>query len=379
MKSQMYLVIGMTVFAGCLASVAEEPKNDYRNLTGFPKSELAPLVVERVWPKNVGEAAVCLWKDDKTVAFSVTMDDNIKSDHAWWLEQGKKFGFRFTWFVIVNNILTGVQNAGTWADFQGLINAGHDVQSHTWSHRNDKTISVDEDYSRVIPVLGEKLTGTKPLTMAYAGGALPNDPAVGVKYFAGARGGIGTANGPRTDWLNVNSVSSVGGIACYNIPVGTKGDWASLLPLLDPKNKNYRGWYCTHFHWMGDKADDKHYVTGKSNTVEFLEFMKNHESDYWMGLFREVVLYGQERDTAKLQVTSSTPVAIKIVLTDRMYDEWFDFPLTVRVHVPDSWKTVHAVQGGKPIHATVAAHEGQNFVMVDIVPDKGEAVLTPQS
>jgi len=365
-----------TVLAVCLASglTAGEARSDYRNLTGFPKEELSPLVVERVWPKEAGEAAICLWKEDKTVAFSVTIDDNIKSDQAWWLEQGKKYGFRFTWFVIVNNLVKGAQNAGTWSDFQGLLKAGHDVQSHTWSHRSkEMNLSAEEDYSKALPLLTEKLKDTKPLTLAYAGGGLPNDPSAAVPFYAGARGGIGTTNGPRTDWLNVNSVS---GGANYNIPARTKGDWASLLPLLDPKSKNYRGWLCTHFHWMGPKADKTRLVTSMPDTIGLFDFIKERESEIWVGLFREVILYGQERDTAKLQVIKNTPENISLVLTDRMYDEWYDFPLTVKVCIPENWKALTAVQGGKTLKAVILAHEGKSYALVDIVPDKGEALIS---
>ncbi len=361
----------------CTGLVAGETRNDYRNLADFPNTELTPLVTERIWPAEVGQAVVCLWKDDKTLAFSITIDDNTRPDHAWWLEQGRKYGFRFTWFAIVGGLVNSINPgfSGNWADFQALLAAGHDVQSHSMTHRSkEANLSAEDDYVQAIPPLTENLKGTRPLTLAYPGGGLPNDPVAAARHHIGARGTIGTTNGPRPNWFDVHSV---GDGALVNVPIGGKGDWASMLPLLNPKARNYRGWYCTHFHGVAWNPDIQ--KTIMPAVITMLDTIKAHESEIWVALFREAALYGQERDTAKLQVTNSTATAITLLLTDRMYDDWYDFPLTIRLRVPDAWTAVAATQGGKPLRASVVEHNGHRFAMVDVVPDRGEATIRPQA
>ena len=44
------------------------------------------------------------------------------------------------------------------------------------------------------------------------------------------------------------------------------------------------------------------------------------------------------------------------------------FPLTVKVRLPDGWKTV---KGGRFLE-----HDGKPYALVDVVPDKGAVVLT---
>ena len=61
-------------------------------------------IPEITWPAEPGAAEVCLWKDDKYAAISLTIDDNCRPDHDWWLAQAEKHGFKLTWFVITDKV-----------------------------------------------------------------------------------------------------------------------------------------------------------------------------------------------------------------------------------------------------------------------------------
>jgi len=60
-----------------------------------------------------------------------------------------------------------------------------------------------------------------------------------------------------------------------------------------------------------------------------------------------------------------------------MDDKLFDFPLTVKVRLPEAWTAVAAVQGDKPVEAKIVEHEGGKFALVKAVPDRGAVTLTP--
>ena len=92
-------------------------------------------------------------------------------------------------------------------------------------------------------------------------------------------------------------------------------------------------------------------------------------------MFRDVAQYGQERDTAKLAVTSTSSEAIHLSLTDDMDDALFDFPLTVKLRLPDAWKGCSATQGGRGIQTRIVDHEGATFALIQAIPDRGEVVL----
>lgn len=94
-----------------------------------------------------------------------------------------------------------------------------------------------------------------------------------------------------------------------------------------------------------------------------------------MGLFREVILYGQERDTARLEVVGSSESEIRFALSDDMDDDAFAYTLTVKVRLPNKWAAVTATQRDLPIEARRIEHEGHAYALVQAVPDRGAVVL----
>ena len=139
--------------------------NDRMNLDE-PTADKFPIT-DLVWPVNVGDANVCLWNDDKIAATTITIDDNIEGDHAWWLSMQTKYDLDFTWFIIINSVTD-------WNKYQALVDAGHDVQAHDlaidYGHGaiNDSSdAKYIEDITKVRDTIEEKLTNQKCLTFAY--------------------------------------------------------------------------------------------------------------------------------------------------------------------------------------------------------------------
>ena len=94
-------------------------------LTFLPDSKADRFeLTDITWPGKVGEAEVCLWKDDRYAALSITIDDNCRPDHDWWLAQCEELGFGVTWFVITKSIdVYNTGFTGTWADYRKLARA----------------------------------------------------------------------------------------------------------------------------------------------------------------------------------------------------------------------------------------------------------------
>ncbi|MCH5374893.1 MAG: hypothetical protein JJ992_13035 [Planctomycetes bacterium] len=85
--------------------------------------------------------------------------------------------------------------------------------------------------------------------------------------------------------------------------------------------------------------------------------------------------YGQERDTARLNVTLSDEQVIRMTLSDDMDDALFDFPLTVKLRLPSAWTACCTVQAGQEIPTRIVDHEGAKFALVQPIPDRGEVIL----
>jgi hypothetical protein len=59
-----------------------------------------------------------------------------------------------------------------------------------------------------------------------------------------------------------------------------------------------------------------------------------------------------------------------------MRDDLYDFPLTVKLRLPDTWAGAAATQDDKSLPVRLVRHDGGTFALVEIVPDRGDAVVT---
>jgi hypothetical protein len=210
------------------------------------------------------------------------------------------------------------------------------------------------------------MPGNKVLVLAYPGGKdqdTLNDPKLAAKHFIGCRGGVGVINpANRINYVRTNSIGELH----VDDPKAPWADMQALFRQNSRKDSAFRGWYCSHYHQVKPEVRERE--------EEHLAFVHQRvqNNDLWLGLFREAVQYGQERDTARLEVKSAAADKIVLSLTDEMDDTRFDFPLTVKVRVAPSWKAVGTSQGGRAVEAKVLEHDGATYALVQAVPDRGD-------
>ena len=326
-----------------------------------------PRAPPRAWPAKPGEASICLWRDDKMLAFSITIDDNSAPDIPWWIEMGNQYGFRFTWFIITRRV--GTAFGGTWEQFRKLVEMGHDVQSHTATH-NAGSMTIEDEYRLAIEDIEKNIPGHRVRVLAYPGGAavrrrrgqpyVNNDVEVAAKYYIGARG----AGGQTTPAIGMPYLRTGRGAGIFDHERWT------LNSFLNPGHLNYRGWHIVIYHTVSAARQ-------RTGIEEGLRRVKEHEADIWVGLFREVVMYARQRDAATLKVDRADAREIVFTLTDTLDDAIFDLPLTVKVRLFDAWQGVSAQQAGKPVTARIVEHEGARFALVEAVPDRGRVTIRP--
>jgi peptidoglycan/xylan/chitin deacetylase (PgdA/CDA1 family) len=359
--------LAASCFLAPLTPGLAEADNQLRNLSGIPLAERSPAPVE--WPAAEGEAAVCLWKDDKRAALSFTIDDNSAPDVDWWLEQSKQRGIRLTWFLVTSGIGKTSFN-GDWELWKRVMDAGHDLQSHTMTHLSaSKTPEtwkgIDWEYEESKKMLEENLPGLKVSTLAYPGGGQShvNSPEAAGKYYISARGTKGMLNGSRgLNCLSINAMSKSN--------YGEGGIWANLNGLLDQEingGKGYRGWAVHIFHLVKDKEA----------AIVDLDFASNNKDKIWTGAYTDVAKYAQERETATV-TTRKDGSRLFLTLTDRMDDTLFDHPLTVKLRMPAPWKGLTATQGGRALPARGIRHEDVSYALIEVVPDRGEVEVKGQ-
>lgn len=332
------------------------------------------------WPETYGEGHVALWYDGKFAAYSITIDDNNKPDWTWWIDTGNTYGWKFTWFLIIHPYVRDIYNDlpgsntsyfGTLEDFQTLKDAGHDVQLHgACSEMNDLTEQAYEEHILLsMDVLGTAIS-SPILTYAYPCGETTSTDgqqdyrAVIADHLIAARGTQGGVTPVHLlDYLETKSLGPnalVGGAPSdlfVRVYDGTR-------PFL---YSAYRGWGVTLYHGM-DEA-------GKTAALETFDYVKANEDQFWVAPFADVAKYAQERESSTLDITLVTSDRIEFTISDRMDDDIFDHPLTVKIRLDSSWTTLAATQDGTPIGATLVTLDDNVYALVQPVPDRGLVVL----
>lgn len=373
MRKLSLIILALSVFAAC----ADELPRNLRNLPPCKKGEKRfKLNLERDWPAKPGDASVCLWKDDKYAACSITIDDNCAQDHAWWLAQAEKCGFKLTWFVITGNVgKKDVKQTGTWEGFQKLVDAGHAVESHTTTHNYNgkgRPVITDEElhsmYRDSLKIINEKIKGHRATCIAYPNGQPHAE--IAAQYAIACRGVQGIINNAND--VNYLCTNKGGFWPAYSDVLLTGRTEVEQNKFLNFKSQgNRRGWITPLRHQVKEGRTPEQKAASEKSLATALEQLASHKDEIWFGTFPACAKYGQSRDTAEL-MSKRTGDKIVINLRDRMDDELFDEPLTVKVRLPDGWKTVRAKQGKGTVPARLVTHDGTPYALVDIVPDRGE-------
>jgi peptidoglycan/xylan/chitin deacetylase (PgdA/CDA1 family) len=327
------------------------------------------------WPATHGAGQVCLWGDDKFSAVSITIDDNNVPDFPFWRQVSQNYGWKLTWFVIVHPYMWDIYNDrpgtntgyyGTAEQFKALHDEGHEVELHG-SGGSMNTLS-DPDYEEhVLLSIAhlESVVGHHITTFAYPSGEL--DRGDGTRSFrtiignhlASARGTSGGSTPPATvDYLNTKSMGT-------GTDTGATGFWAKMEQ--KPVNllySAYRGWAVLLFH----------HVTDPLTTGTTLAYIKTNESKYWVKPYSHVARYAQERESSTLTVTGVTPGQIEFGLTDRMRDDIFNVPVTVKFRA-NGWTAAAARQNGAAVPVRLVTNAGATYALVDAVPDQGPVAL----
>ncbi len=339
-----------------------------------PQNRARFEVTDIDWPTEDLTPSICLWHQDKVAAVSISIDDNHVRDHPFWLELAGAYNWKWTWFVITNQIGIGDDD---WQQWQNLANLGHDIQSHTCSHLCDGLFNIRREYQQSQVLLNNKLDLNKAVTLAYPFGfktrkngspcaSIPtkNSRQEAARRYIAARDVVGTLLNPaKMDFMKVPSISKMRNFFCADC------NWAYFDSVLDANSRNYRTWYSAHFHHITDPQL-------QSEIRRAFNHIHSKEKSIWVGKFADVAKYAQEYATASVHNLRATETQMTFDLHDEMNDQYYDFPLSIKIRLPNAWgDRIAATQNNQMIDTKFLRHGGKNYILVYAIPDRGRVAL----
>ena len=222
----------------------------------------------------LAQVNVATYKDGRKAALSFTFDDGASDQLSLAIPQLEARGWRGTFYVI-GSFIQDEGNGFTWDVLRDIAGRGHEIGSHTMTHRNLLEIPYEEAVREVSDCDSLILarTGVRPLSFAYPFNAA--DARIKAMAESGKAGSRTTQTvlGGRT----------------------TKEGFSRKLDDLTGKG----GWMVTMTHGIEQGYD---HFTSLASYIDYLEMVRSREGSLWIAPFAEVASYIKERDATTLKV-----------------------------------------------------------------------------
>jgi len=292
------------------------------------------------------------WANFCKGAASHTFDDNTGNQLSKGVPMFNEKGFHMTMFIIVNQI-------SNWSAYNKAFQEGHEIASHSNSHNG-----APGEYKSSQQTIQKNVPGELCVSYAHPYCNVQGD-ATSV-YVAARNCSDGNPN-PATpkDFGNIQSqlignqqgcISGVDKLNAYAEAAATKNGWAVYL----------------HHGIDGDHT----YSTSSSELKGNLEYLAKNRSILWCETFGNVARYIKERDAVSVKQKKSDNTSITIEVTDALDNKVYNYPLSLRLPVEDTWGSPNAQQDGKDVKDTVITFDGKKYFMFQAVPDDGDVVIT---
>ena len=328
---------------------------------------------------------------------SLTFDDGFYQTGVVVDELCEKYDLKASMMIIANKMEGTISGRPAYEAWNELFKKGYlGPQNHSYSHmgfrssyvtsdgvtKSDKANMTPENYEKQILYSGDLLSECFPdfdiicYAMPY-GMWCADARAVGVGRYhmiRSARSGKQTLD-PSTE------VGVVGGWSyIYSPKTKTEDQLNKLKNWIDIAAEGY--WYCPITHKTGDvTGTDLPYDTADAWFAYIKEV--RDRGDIWVATVSEATKYIRERqNSTAVARLSGGKVTVKVDMAEKTADNLhldksvFDYPLTLKVELPEGYSRVAYTAAGECRVADAFAEGGVNYALVDVVPDGREVVLT---
>ena len=301
------------------------------------------------------------WPGFRTAAVSYTFDDGCSNQLAIAVPMFNEFSYKLTLFTV-----TGW--GPNWTGLQNAASVGHEVASHTVTHPSlgGLTIAMQTpELANSQSTINSHITGQQCITLAYPN-CSPSDQTLTAQYYIAARHCQGYIEGNTPS--NFYQISSL--ICGSSGSVQTAADFNTRFV----NTAASKGWCIFLIHGIDN---DGGYSPLPSATLRAsLQYLDARRSTFWVSTFGNVVRYIKERNAVSVTESSNQDTSITLQVTDTLDNAIYNYPVTIRRPLPQSWQSAKVSQNGQAVDAHIVVVNSIEYVIFDAVPDGGDVVLS---
>jgi peptidoglycan/xylan/chitin deacetylase (PgdA/CDA1 family) len=345
-----------------------------------------------------GQTTVKKWADGRKSAFTFTFDDGCMSQYTYAVPLLDSFKFKGTFFIVTSLLtedLPGIEDYGTWKQFESVGLDGHEIGSHTVDHVDLTTLQTGDTLTagtllyelyQSKKIIEGKISNQKCISFAYP--SLAFDSTVVSKtqmfYEAGRSGG----SIPIDSSLTGTQFYTIGAYEEYfNLPRNSvQADQDELVDF-----ENYMQNAITTGRWGMLEAHEVvpfsllHYMLQQGAwypmTTEWLTSVcqwlkqRSDSNDVWIETIGNITKYMKERESFQYDILMQTSTIVKLNVTDTLTNPIYNYPLTIDVTVPPDWKAAIIDQGTNKDTAYTFISGSDNIIRTYVIPNSGLLIL----
>lgn len=297
---------------------------------------------------------IAQFSENRAAAISYTFDDGLRDQFTLAVPMLNEQGFRGTFFIIPGKVAETLEDAEkrqfdkrawgtiTWAELQQMASQGHEIASHTWSHRAMPKLTAEEMEIelRLATDSIKAHLGSPALTLAFPfNQSSITVEAAALRHHVAYRGYQIGISGKTTE-ASLNA-------------------WADKLVLAKK-----HGVLMAHAIAKGYAA-----LSDAEILRAHLKHVKTREHEIWVDTFANHSLYAKLREEACL-TTAGKAGQLTCTLTSKLDAQVYHLPLTLVIHTAAT--SAKATRAGKELPLSIQ----QGSIMIQAAPGPQPICIT---
>jgi len=305
--------------------------------------------------------AVGTWQGFRTAAITYTFDDGCPYQYTIAIPMFNEYGYKLTMYTVTGK---SWYLSTHWDQLQAAAAVGHEIGSHTVTHPTLTTSNEVAELSNSKIAIEVNAPGVNCVTVAYPFCVESTESVIATYYIAGRTCSGAIVPATPSNFYQISSIAL--GSSGINTAAGitAKADLAA----------SSGGWCVYLIH--GIDSDGGYSPLSSTILRTTLNYLYANPSKFWVSSFSNVVRYIKERNDVNVIEVSNTGDTITVQVTDGLNNTIYNYPVTIRRSLPDSWGSANVSQNGLSVTSSIVVVNSKAYVMFDVVPDGGDVVLS---